>query len=308
MNNTNKYGLLLVAALLLTGLLSSCLKENFDDCPRPFRLFIKAIDADQNDITASGEVERVILFVFDESQQIVDALELNANAVKSREPVNIALDYPGHKALKFVAWGNIDGSVEFPEKASVKQLSDLYLKLKSISATKATSSVAQTPPDLFHGSLNVSVEYGGLEHAGDQTVTIIRKTSQVTVSAYAVKAWNGSKEGSYTFELHESNNGFDMEGNPTGEMTGYRPQTKMDENGHLFAPLFQTIPTSGGKSYTLSILYNGEVIYSADRGTDGKPFIPEAGRLLNIIIDFRAEISIKSIVTPWNQVFQYVEI
>ena len=53
MNNTNKYGLLLVAALLLTGLLSSCLKENFDDCPRPFRLFIKAIDADQNDITAS---------------------------------------------------------------------------------------------------------------------------------------------------------------------------------------------------------------------------------------------------------------
>jgi hypothetical protein len=308
MSNTNKYGLLLIAALLLTGLLSSCLKENFDDCPRPFRLFIKAIDADQNDITASGEVERVTLFVFDENQQIVDALELNANAVKSREAVNIALDYPGHRSLKFVAWGNIDGSVEFPEKASVKQLSDLYLKLKSISATKATSAVAQTPPDLFHGSLDVPVEYGGLEQAGDQTVTITRRTSQVTVSAYAVKAWNGGKEDSYTFELHESNNGFDMACNLSGEMTGYRPQTQMDENGNLFAPLFQAIPTPGGKSYTLSILYNGEIIYSADRGNDGTPFIPEAGRLLNIIIDFRAEVSIKSIVTPWNQVFQYVEI
>jgi len=308
MSNTNKYGLLLIAVLLLTGLLSSCLKENFDDCPRPFRLFIKAIDADQNDITASGEVERVILFVFDENQQIVDALELNANAVKSREAVNIALDYPGHRSLKFVAWGNIDGSVEFPEKASVKQLSDLYLKLKNISATKATSAVAQTPPDLFHGSLDVPVEYGGLEQASDQTVTITRRTSQVTVSAYAVKAWNGGKEGSYTFELHESNNGFDMACNLSGGMTGYRPQTQMDENGNLFAPLFQAIPTPGGKSYTLSILYNGEIIHSADRGNDGTPFIPEVGRLLNIIIDFRAEVSIKSIITPWNQVFQYVEI
>src|SRR3712207_8711007 len=50
--------------------LSSCLKENVADCPRPFQVTVKALDADGNDITESGDVEQVILFVFDENQQI----------------------------------------------------------------------------------------------------------------------------------------------------------------------------------------------------------------------------------------------
>lgn len=308
MNNTNKYGFLLIAALLMTGFLSSCLKENFDDCPRPFRLFIKAIDADQNDITASGEIQRVILFVFNEKEQIVDAFELNANAVRNREPVNILLDYPGHESLKFVAWGNIDQSVEFPEKASVKQLSDLYVKLRATSGNRAATALAQSPCDLFYGALDVPVEYGGFEPAGDQTVVISRKTSQVVISAYSLKSWNGGKDGEYTFELHESNNSYDMDGNPTGEMIAYYPEAEMDENGNLFSSVFRTIPTTGGKPYTLYIFYNGEVIYTTNQGGDGTPFIPKPGELLNIIIHFRSEVSVKSIVTPWNQVFQYVEI
>ena len=93
-----------------------------------------------------------------------------------------------------------------------------------------------------------------------------------------------------------------------GGMVGYHPEANMDENGHLHTPVFQTLPTVGGKAYTLYILYNGEVIFSTDKGSDGKPFVPDIGRLLNIIIDFRGEISAKVIVTPWNQVFQYVEI
>lgn len=308
MNNTNKYGFLLMAALLLTGLLSSCLKENFDDCPRPFRLFIQAVDADRNDITSSGEVERVILFVFNENQQIVDAVEVNAAKVKDREPVDIHLDYPGHESLTFVAWANIDQSVDFPVTASVKELSDLYVRLKSASANKIEGALMQPPCDLFYGTLSVPVEYGGYEPAGDQTVVISRKTSQVIISAYSLKQWNQHKEGAYTFELRESHNSYDKEGNLSGNMAGYQPASNMDANGNLLAPIFRTFPTTGGKSYTLSILYNGEVIYTADKGSDGTPFVPETGRLLNIIIDFRAEISIKVVVTPWNQVFQYVEI
>lgn len=310
MNNTNKYGFLLVAALMLTGLLSSCLKENFDDCPRPFRLFIQAIDADLIDITSTGEVDRVILFIFNENQQIVDAVELNATKVKNREPVAINLDYPGHQSLHFVAWGNVDESVEFPTTASVKALADLYvrLKLSSTSESRVRGALAHSPCDLFHGTLSVPIEYGGLEPTNDQTIVITRKTSQVAISGFGLKKWNGNKEGEYSFELRESNDGYDKDGNLMGGMVGYHPEANMDENGHLHTPVFQTLPTVGGKAYTLYILYNGEVIFSTDKGSDGKPFVPDIGRLLNIIIDFRGEISAKVIVTPWNQVFQYVEI
>ena len=155
MSNANKFSFFLAATLfLLTGLLSSCLKEDYSDCPRPFRLFIKAVDADEKDITESGDVQQVILFVFNEKGEIVDAVVIDAATVKSRKPVDIKLEYPGHESLTFVAWGNTSG-LDFPDKASVKELNELYAKLK------AQNGTAQSPPDLFYGNLSVPVEYGG---------------------------------------------------------------------------------------------------------------------------------------------------
>lgn len=321
-NSTSKFGFLLINVLLATGLLSSCLKENFDDCPRPFQLFIKAIDADRNDITSSGEVERVILFIFDELGEIVDAFELNNGQIINREPVNIMLDYPGHKSLSLIAWGNVDESVYFPQSATVKELSDLYVRLKSISVSKSGTPLVYSPGDLFFGSLIVPIEYGGLEPSDDQTITITRKTSQITISAFSLIEFEKEAQGVYTFELHESKNSYDEKGKLIGDMVAYQPITKIIDNngpvetnpqndprlnGHLIAPIFRTFPTTEGQAYKLYILYNGEIIYVTDKDSEGNPFICEPGRLLNIIIHFNAEVTTKSIVTPWDQVFQYVE-
>ncbi len=51
MNNKNKFSLLLVITLLVTGLLSSCFKDDLTDCPRPFQVTIKALDANLEDFT-----------------------------------------------------------------------------------------------------------------------------------------------------------------------------------------------------------------------------------------------------------------
>jgi len=292
---------------LLTGLLSSCLKEDFSECPRPFRLFIKAVDADEKDITDSGEVQQVILFVFNENGEIVDAVVLDAAAVKSRNPVEIKLEYPGHQSLTFVAWGNTSG-VDFPDKASVKQLNDLYAKLRAQDGTlkeQDQKGTAQSPSDLFHGSLSVPVEYGSIEPSGDQTVTIRRKTAQVFITAIHLKQWNENKEGNYSFRLKESQNTYDQNGNLTGTTVNYIPVAQL-QDGTLTAPVFNTYPTGTGQSYTLEILFNGEVIFTANQDSDGKAFVPEVGRLLNIIIDFRAESSVMVVITPWGVVHQYV--
>lgn len=65
-SNTNKQSFILAALLLLSGLLSGCIREDNTDCPRPFRLFVKAVDIDLQDITESGEVKQVFLFVYNE--------------------------------------------------------------------------------------------------------------------------------------------------------------------------------------------------------------------------------------------------
>lgn len=294
MSNTNKQSIILAAILLLSGLLGGCIREDNTDCPRPFRLFVKAIDIDLNDITESGEVKQVFLFVYNEKGELIQSVELDANHVKSRKPINIELPYPGFEKLYFVAWGNVNDEVDFDKN-------DLDVKLKD-----KGEGIAGSPSDLFYGTLDVAVEYGGLEYAGDQTVVISRKTSKVVITANGLKAWNGNKEGAYTYRLTESHNTIDGSGNLTGAMVGYNPASNMDANGNLGAAPFRTFPTTGGKTYTLEILFNGEVIYSATQGTDGVKFVPEVGKLLNIYLDFRAEVGVYVMITPWDVVHQFV--
>ena len=302
MKRMTKYNYLLSALLLLGVLLSGCnIREDNTDCPRPFRLFIKAIDYDGTDITELGDVKKAVLFIFNEKQEVVDMIELDANAIRSRKPIEIKLDYPGHESLSFVVWGNLDENVDHPPHSSIQHWRDFHVNLKQ------RDRVAESPGDLFFGSLSVPVEYGGTEPAGDQTVIISRRTAQVSISALGLQGWNGGKEGNYTFRVKETPSSMTIDSNLNGGVVSYIPQSSLSE-GNLKTPIFNTFPTENDQALVIEILYNGEVIYSESHGTDGEPFTPEVGRVLNIVLDFRAELNMKVVITPWNVVYQYVEI
>ena len=300
MSNKNKFSLLLVITLLITGLLSSCFKEDLTDCPRPFQITIKALDADQNDITESGEVENAILFVFDQNNELVKGFTINAAQIKGRQPINIELDYPGYESLYFVAWGNVDESLEYSKIETVRNLLDLYVKLKK------QGGFALSPGDFFRGNLSVPVEYGGLENGKSHVVEISRMTSGVTITAIQLKEWNNNLDGEYSFVLHETKDMYDPDGVLSGDLVDYLPSCSLNPDGDLRAPIFYTFPTEAGKGFKVDILFNGKVIYTTSHDSAGQLLIPEIGRTLNIIIDFSAELSVLCAVTPWNVVYQYV--
>lgn len=251
-----------------------------------------------NDITASGEVKNVILFVFDENQNLVDVFELTADQVKSKKPIDIVIDYPGFTSLTFIAWGNVDNSLDFSNISSVKKLVDLYVKLN------IKDGYAQPSTDFFRGNLSALLEYGGIGMGQSHVVEIHRMTSGVTITAVNVKEWNGNKEGEYTYVLRSSMNTYDPNGNLIGEQVNYAPRSSLSSEGNLHAPIFYTFPS---EKYVVDIYYNGELIYTAEKDADGNIFVPEIGKTLNIIIDFKATISIQAVITPWNVVYQYVE-
>ncbi|MFA6702715.1 MAG: FimB/Mfa2 family fimbrial subunit [Dysgonamonadaceae bacterium] len=302
MSNRSKFSLYLVIIFLITGFLSSCFKEDLTDCPRPFQVTIKALDIDLNDITESGDVKNVILFMFDENLQLVDAFELNTNQIKNREPIDILIDYPGYESLFFVAWGNVDELVDHSNVSTVKELLDLFVKLKM------KDGYAMPPGDLFRGNLTVPVEYGTTEAGQSQVVEIKRITSGVAITSIDLKEWNGSQAGTYSYVLHESYDNLDPNGNPTGNQVSYLPPSSFITNGNFTAPIFYVFPTTQGKSLVLDILFNGNVIFTANKDANGNPFNPQTGRTLNIILDFTAEIDIITAITPWNVVYQYVNL
>jgi hypothetical protein len=306
MNNKNKFSLLLVVTIMTTGLLSSCFKEDLTDCPRPFQVTIKAVCADGNDITESGDVEQVILFVFDEEETIFNSYILSAKDIIEHKAVEIAMDYPGHPSLQFVAWGNLDEREDYTDISSVKELNDFYVKLKTTSSKQSGFLMAQPPGDLFEGNIIVQEEFGGIEPGRSQVVEIHRITEGVTITAIGLKQWNGNKDGTYGYRLRESFNSCDCFGHMGGEKVYCEPTANFNEKDHFIAPLFYMFPPADNITYVLDILFNGEVIFTADRDSDGKPFNTDLGRTLNIIIDFSAELNIMCVITPWNVVYQYV--
>ena len=305
MNNTNKYRFLLLTALLITGFLSSCLKDDNSDCPRPFQVTVKVLDADQVDITESGAVEQVMLFVFDENGQIFKTFTVTGEQVRQRKPIDIQMEYPGHKSLKFIAWANLDTKVNFAQISSVKQLSDIYVRLKSQSTTLTNALIAQSPGDLFFGALDLNVEFGGTEPGQSHTLTIKRKAASVIITG---KNLPNTPNAPYSYLLRESYDTYDHNGALTGNMTNYNPPTSFNNAGHLVTPIFNIFPTTEGKSYILDVYQNGKLLYSFTKDSEGKTLTPVVGKLLNIIINFEISLSMKVVVTPWGVVHQQVEI
>lgn len=284
--------------VLMMTLFSACIKEDLSDCPRPFQLTVQALDADGNDITASGTVKDVVMFVFDEKGLVMEAFKLTEEQVKKKQPMHVKIPFPGSKTLTCTTWGNLDESVEFPAMTTVKQKQDLYVKLKS------KQGIAGYPGELFSGSLDVPVEFGGLEPGKSHTVVIKHKVASVRIVA---RKLSPEVVSSVSFVLKESPDTYNSDGELTGGVVSYKPAFGFDGAGQWVTSIFNTFPNSGGKTYTLEMYWDGQLKKAFTHGTDGTPLVPQLGRLLNIIIDVDADLSVKVVVTPWGVVYQEVE-
>ena len=129
-------------------------------------------------------------------------------------------------------------------------------------------------------------------------------TDGVTITVKHLKEWNSNLEGEYSFVLRESMDMYDRDGRLMA-MGSYLPSCAFASNDD-YRLLYFTFPCESGKGFHVDILYNGKIIYTIDHDSEGHLFVPIVGRTLNIIIDFRAEISVLFEVTPWNVVYQYV--
>lgn len=302
MNDAKKY-IILVLILFVAGFFTSCIKEDYKDCPRPFRLMVKAWDADMQDITESGAVQSVVIFVFDENGRRIDRLIMDADQVAARKP--IPLEYNGPKAVSFIAWANMDDHL-LSETADVQNSQDLFFRLES------ANGIAQSPEDLFSGVLTSSIEYGSIEQGGDQIIDLYRRTAQVRIVVRGYEDWLLSQT------VRELPDGADILLGDTpdtytgfseliGELVKYRPAGSI-EDGDFVTPIFKIYPTLNENPLRLDFFVEDNNLLSFESGSDGAPFLPITGRLLNIYIDLRGgNLNVLVSVTPWNVVQQYAE-
>ena len=326
-NNMNKiirYNLFLTAALLL---FVGCLKDSFDDCPRPLRITVRAFDADQRDITTQGDVERVILFVFDHNEQFFDAFDLGIDHITSRRSIEIAFEYGNvPEFLIFDAWANICDLVSFTYPNDVNQRNNVSLQLnrtetlQALTTRRAERETVKSPGDLFFGSLDeVRIDFGDASVGiRDHVVNIHRKTAQVHIITRGLPASNNRTD-DHRYEVHGGVDALHHTGEFSGNLVKKVPDTYFNAMGHLVtSTAFRMLasennsPAHQGENIVVDIFSGDALIHTADSDSDGNPFVAQLGRTLNIIIDISPDddafLDVRTVVTPWDVVWQEVDV
>ena len=321
MNKIVRYNALLATALLL---FAGCLRDSFDDCPRPLRVAVRAFCADDRDITTQGYVEQVVLFVFDHNEEFVDAFELCIDHVTNRRYVTLEFEYGNvPKFLIFDAWANVCYLVSFTQPNDVNSREDKVLRLNraeiraAVETRRADREAVLSPGDLFFGSLEkVRIDFGGAEMGiREYIVDVFRKTTQIHIITRGLREFNNNRVGDYRYEVHGGVDAINHMGAFAGDFVKKVPDAYFNAIGQFVTSMafrkliLQYDSSTQNEDIAVDIFFNNELLHAVDRDSDGNPFIAELGRTLNIVIDLESDavLNIRTIVTPWDVVWQEVD-
>ena len=285
---TDKFrnSLQIVPLLLFMAFVSvSCIKEDLTQCENPvFALQVKAYDADKRPL-GTDVVKDVTLYIFDKNK-----LFLGSRHIRLQETVT--LDYPGHPSLTLVAWGNgRQGNQTMPELQKGDHLESAFV---SLIHTRTSVPVAGSPDDLLHGFIDIQAN-----GASARELPIHRKTAGVIVTARHLKEYVGSAGGEFRYVLRKSTDKLDFYGKPNGTDVHHSPEAKFDDKGDFVSSIFNILPTEN--DLKIDIYHNNVLKTTIVSDNEGNPLRAEEGRLLNVFVNFKGNVSVEMKVSEWGK-------
>ncbi|MEG2856492.1 FimB/Mfa2 family fimbrial subunit [Bacteroides sp.] len=278
---------MLYISLVTVFVMSGCTKEDLSSCAsESYTLAISAVDIEGGELTAET-VKEVMLYVFDENNQY---LGVHTGAQIGKK---VALSYPKHEKLTIVAWGN--GATGHQTMPTLTVGDNIETAFVSLIQTRAALPIAQSPDDLFYGSIILNKE--NLQVGN--TIPIRRKTASVIITARKLKQYVSATDDDFSYVLRKSTNKLDFYGKPNGTDVSYRPEAVFDNTRQFVSPIFNIFSTTTNIEIDI---YHGSVLIATVVGdSDGKPFKAVEGKLLNVLIDFSSDVSVSVSVTGWGK-------
>lgn len=274
---------------------AACVREDTDACMQ-YGLNVRAVDAQGNDLTQSGALQKADVYLFNENGFV--------RMVPAGTSSEFLFGHDKSERLTLVAWGNIkEDTLITTEINPGTSIGEAHLKLKEY---VRGSYLPLT--DLFYcrKELNNAATRGMQE----ETLTLVMERMAAGLSIrtrYLAERYPYDGK-PYTFIVRGTGTEVDFTGKITGEGAGYRPLSVTDEKGDVYAPPFRIFPTAAGEGIEIDIYREQEKICTVSQDNKFKPLCAPAGKQTNIDIDFRyAEIRVCVNVTPWGEVNQDTE-
>lgn len=287
----------IMMAVLTILVASSCTKEDMSICYTPYGLAVGiSVATGQTD---QNPMQSGILYIFDSRTGVLLGQHALSVQDTSQKKV-IQLDYPNNNNLTVVCWGNADGLL--PEITGSATLSELKIEL-GISAGYATS-----PGDIFFGIIEIDqAAEQSATRSGVRELLLKRMVASLVVKTRNLKEWAGTTSNDFHYVVRHTQSWVGFTGDIKGPLVSYRPQATFNDVAKDFTTkVFNVIPSTASNSIEVDIYHSSEVIYTLRRDENGQPIKAVCDKLLNIAIDFSADVAITVTLTPWGEIDQSI--
>lgn len=269
-----------------------CIREDTDGCAQ-YAVSVKIVDAENHDITSTGAVVSVNLYLFDQ------------NGFLRMVPKGTSTDYligeASDKDLTLVAWGNLEtDSLEVPELFVGTSLEDARIALlKRSNGNNLPSS------DLFYNRLDLNADTRTSVNGSSSVIVLQRLVAGISIRTNALEKYFGASAKTWHIIVHGAGDSLNFLGCTTGKQSGYEPETVLNASGDLYVPPFRIFPTEQDGNLTIDLYRGQNKVFSTSMDEDGNTLRAPTGKILNLNIDFSSAHS-KIIVTvsDWEDITQ----
>lgn len=287
----------LCAGLLLCG----CTKQTTDECADEVQVDVHVVDVEGEDITDQGVIENLSLFVFDHDKLFLRRLD-------TRIGESLRLYFPDQDLIHVVSWGNLSATcMELTELTPGVPMHQAMVRLKDHplpqnttiqGGTRAqTRGIAMTPDDLFYSYDEISLRTGAQT---SYTLQMTRSVAAMSITMRNLQSYANRYDDNYSLVVRETYNAIDFYGRLTGDKVGYVPATSFNDKKELTAPLFNLLPSHAEGVIEIDIYHGEELITTVKNDNDGQTLKALQGKVLNVLVDFRMNVSVTVSVTPWG--------
>ena len=292
----------------------SCVKEEMSVCAGDEEqeetfLYLKVVDSSSGeDITNSGEVDIVDLFIFKPDGCFFEHITVSADSIMNGIP--ILIKGRSTKDLWVSAWGNLKGNQIVSAVTGDCKMSEMLITLNS-----CNEGYALSPDDLFFGIKQLS-NATVTKASYQEHITISQKVARMNIIVKGLPL--DISESDYFFTICDGSNGYSIEGEPINSYVEMRQFGKFHkETDNFITDAFNLVhAASGDHCMTINLHYNAtnvttkaqSIIVSATKDSDGNLIAPKAGKTTNILIDLTQgeEAIISMEITPWDEIYQWV--
>lgn len=285
--------LLLFSLWALTG----CIGEDMDGCTQ-YALKVKAIDVDGNDITQTGIVTLVDIFLFDQNGFV--------RMVPQGSSVDFLFGTGKDKHHTLVAWGNLKtDSLKLGDISVGTSIEDARLELGHYQDGYHLPST-----DLFYSCRQVGPQDATRAQVEEKSITMImeRRAAGLSIATHAF-AGRYPADAPYRFVVSGMATALNFLGEPVGDQAHCVPVGLTNKEGDIFAPPFRVFTTRENGIVSIDICRDKEVLHSVDRDQWGEPIRLVAGQHTHVDIYFSpmGRIEVKVDVVPWEEAEQFTQ-